>query len=102
MKLLIKNGHIIDAKTGIDGVFDLIAEDGKIVEISGDIDAEGCEIVDAEGNRAAGARGCHCHLRDPVSNTRRTLRAAPGAQREALLPSHACPIRIRSSIANQS
>lgn len=66
MKLLIKNGHIIDAKTGIDGVFDLIAEDGKIVEISGDIDAEGCEIVDAEGKYVLpGLVDAHCHLRDP-------------------------------------
>lgn len=66
MKLLIKKGHIIDVKAGIDGVFDLLAENGKIVEISGDIDAEGCEIIDAEGKYVLpGLVDAHCHLRDP-------------------------------------
>lgn len=66
MKLLIKNGHIIDAKTGLDGIYDLLSEDGKIVDISKDISADGCEIIDASGRYVLpGLVDAHCHLRDP-------------------------------------
>lgn len=66
MKLLIKNGHVIDAKTGLDGIFDLLAEDGRIIEISTDINADGCEIIDAAGKYVLpGLVDAHCHLRDP-------------------------------------
>ncbi len=33
MKILIKNGHIIDPSQGIDGIGDILIEDGKIIEI---------------------------------------------------------------------
>lgn len=66
MKLLIKNGHIVDAKTGIDGIFDLLAVDGKIAAITKDINDEGCEVIDAKGKYVLpGLIDAHCHLRDP-------------------------------------
>ncbi len=66
MKLLIKNGHIIDVKTEMDGIFDLLVMDGIISEISKDIVAEGCEIIDADGRYVLpGLVDAHCHLRDP-------------------------------------
>jgi len=66
MKLLIKNGHIVDAKSRIDGVFDLLAVDGKIAEISKGIDDDGCEVINAKGKYVLpGLVDAHCHLRDP-------------------------------------
>lgn len=66
MKLLIKKGHIVDAKSGINGVFDLLAVDGRIAEISKNIDDDGCEIIDAKGKYVLpGLVDAHCHLRDP-------------------------------------
>lgn len=66
MKLLIKKGHLVDAKSGIDGVFDLLAVDGRIAEISKDIDENGCEVIDARGKYVLpGLVDAHCHLRDP-------------------------------------
>lgn len=66
MKLLIKNGHIVDAKTGLNGVHDLLVTDGHIVEIAGNIDEDGCEIIDAKGKYVLpGLVDAHCHLRDP-------------------------------------
>ncbi len=66
MKLLIKNGHIIDAKTGLDGIYDLLAEEGRIIEISKDIQADACETIDASGKYVLpGLVDAHCHLRDP-------------------------------------
>ena len=66
MKLLIRNGHIVDAKSGTDGVFDLLASDGKIAEISKNISDDGCEVIDAKGKYVLpGLVDAHCHLRDP-------------------------------------
>ncbi len=48
--LLIKNGHVIDAKNGIDQVMDVAIEDGKIFEVAENIDvARAFRVVDAEG-----------------------------------------------------
>jgi dihydroorotase len=66
MKLLIKNGHVIDAKSGLDAVLDLLAVDGKITEIAKGIEEDGCEIIDAKGLYVIpGLVDAHCHLRDP-------------------------------------
>ena len=66
MKLLIRNGHIVDVKTGTDGVYDLLAVDGKIAEITKGLDEEGCEVIDAKGKHVLpGLVDAHCHLRDP-------------------------------------
>ena len=66
MKLLIKDGHIIDAKSNLDAVLDLLVVDGKITEIAEGIKADGCEIVDAKGKYVLpGLVDAHCHLRDP-------------------------------------
>ena len=47
--LLIKNGHLIDAKNGIDGQMDVAVKDGVIALVSANIDAEAETIVDASG-----------------------------------------------------
>jgi len=66
MKLLIKNGHIIDAKTGLDKVSDILIEDGTVAQIENEIDSTGCEIIEAKGMYVIpGLVDAHCHLRDP-------------------------------------
>ena len=66
MKLLIKNGHVIDAKSGLDKVTDILADEGLIAEIGEDIDPTGCEIIEADGMYVIpGLVDAHCHLRDP-------------------------------------
>lgn len=66
MKLLIKNGHVIDAKSGLDKVTDILIEENSIVEIANNIEAAGCEIIEATGMYVIpGLVDAHCHLRDP-------------------------------------
>jgi dihydroorotase len=66
MKLLIKGGRLIDPKAGIDGVYDLLIDEAKIIEISETIPDDGCEIIDATGKYVLpGLVDAHCHLRDP-------------------------------------
>jgi putative ATPase len=68
MKLLIKNGHVIDPQNGIDKVTDIYVQDGIISEIGDTSDLEGLDIavIDASGKVVApGLVDMHVHLREP-------------------------------------
>ncbi len=68
MRILIKNGHVIDPANGIDEVTDIFVENGIISEVGTDPDLEGIdmEIIDAEGMCVApGLVDMHVHLREP-------------------------------------
>ena len=48
--LLIKNGHVIDAKNGIDKISDIAIKDGKIAQVSASIAAsKASKVIDANG-----------------------------------------------------
>ena len=47
--LLIKNGRVMDPKSGLDQVCDVLVQDGKIVKIAPEIKEEGAEVLDATG-----------------------------------------------------
>ena len=66
MRILIKNGHVLDPKNSIDSVLDLYIEDGEIVQMEPQIDINGGDIeeIDASGLIVApGLVDMHCHLR---------------------------------------
>lgn len=48
--ILIKGGHVIDAKNNVDGIMDVAISDGKIAAVSTNIDPQSAvQVVDAEG-----------------------------------------------------
>ncbi len=48
--IVIKGGHVIDAKNGIDKEMDVAVKDGKVAEVATNIDAKrGRQVVDAKG-----------------------------------------------------
>ena len=68
MRILIKNGHVIDPANKRDGYFDVYIEDGKILEIEPELDYDGVdiEVIDATGKVVSpGLVDMHCHLREP-------------------------------------
>lgn len=68
MKILIKNGHVIDPANGIDEVTDIFIDNGVISEVGVDPDLDGVEmeIIDASGKIVApGLVDMHVHLREP-------------------------------------
>lgn len=67
MNMLIKNGRVIDPSQNMDGMFDVLVENGLIREIGTGIAApEGFELVDATGTYVVpGLIDMHVHLRDP-------------------------------------
>ncbi|WP_162011496.1 dihydroorotase [Streptococcus sp. S784/96/1] len=64
--LLIKNGRVIDPKTGLDRVTDVLVEGKKILSIADGIEAAGAEVIDATGLVVApGLIDIHVHFREP-------------------------------------
>ena len=76
MKLLIKNGHVIDPANGIDEVTDVYINNGEIAEIGKNDDLAGVEmqIIDADGKIVApGLVDMHVHLREPGQEYKETI-----------------------------
>ena len=64
--LVIKNGRVMDPKTGFDQVCDLLVDQGKIVEIGPSLSYEGAQVIDASGKVVApGLVDIHVHFREP-------------------------------------
>ena len=66
--LLIRNGHVLDPKTGLDGVYDILTDGDTILKIGKELEAPeaDCRVIDAEGLVAApGLVDVHVHFRDP-------------------------------------
>ena len=48
--MLLKGGHVIDPKNGIDEIMDVAIDEGKIHQVAKEIDAEGIfQVIDASG-----------------------------------------------------
>ena len=66
--LLIKNGYMIDPKSGWDGNYDILVENDTIVRIGKKLETPKgrCKVIDAEGLLVApGLVDVHAHFRDP-------------------------------------
>ena len=53
--LLIKNGRVMDPKTGFDQITDLLVAGKKIVKIGQDLQAEDAKVIDADWESEVGA-----------------------------------------------
>lgn len=66
MKLVIKNGIIVNPARKQNEKGDIVIENGKILSIGGTADTEGAEVYDANGLFVApGLIDMHVHLREP-------------------------------------
>lgn len=64
MKTVIKNATAVSPADGMNGVCDILIEDGKIAAVGNDLTAE--RVIDASGLTAVpGLVDMHVHLRDP-------------------------------------
>ncbi len=66
--MLIKNGYVIDPKSGLEGNYDILTEGDVIEKIAKEIEApkKGCRVIDAEGLLVApGLVDVHVHFREP-------------------------------------
>jgi len=75
MRLLLKNGRVIDPANGRDGAFDVLIEDGQITRVEPNLPAEGAEIFEvAKGWIVTpGLIDLHVHLREPGQEHKETV-----------------------------
>lgn len=80
MRILIKNGRIIDPSQDMDKKGDILVEKGKIAKVGGTITAAGATVIDAKGKIVApGLVDMHAHLREPGGEDRETVETGLGA-----------------------
>lgn len=66
MKVLIRQGRLVDPAGGIGGVMDILIENGKVAVIGSDLQAPNAQILDARGlTVCAGLVDLHAHLGEP-------------------------------------
>lgn len=79
MRLLIQGGHVIDPDTGRDGIYDVLAADGKVCKVQEQIAGEeggpeSLRVIDGRGLYVLpGLVDLHVHLRDPGFEYKETL-----------------------------
>ncbi|MBD3312809.1 amidohydrolase family protein [Candidatus Woesearchaeota archaeon] len=77
MKILIKNGHLVDPANSIDDKRDILIDDGKIVQVRRNIlyeDNDDIHLINASGNIVIpGLIDMHVHLREPGREDKETV-----------------------------
>lgn len=104
MRLLIEGGRVVDPSQDIDGLLEVLVEDGRIARVDEKIRrTKNTEIVDASGLVVApGLIDMHVHLREPGQEYKETVRtgtlaaAAGGFTAVACMPNTAPPNDNRS------
>ncbi len=93
MRILIKNGRLVDPANGVDEVKDLLIDNGVIAEVgtNPDFDGIGIKIIDAEGMVVApGLVDMHVHLREPGQEYKETIKTGTRAAVYGGVTSVAC------------
>ena len=87
MKLLIRQGRLVDPVGGIGGIMDVLVEDGKVAVIGSNINEPDARVIDARGlTVCAGLVDMHVHLREPGLNIKRPSRPARRPRPMGALP----------------
>lgn len=81
--ILIKKGRLIDPANGVDAVKDILVKDGKVAEISDNIEENADKVIDATGLVVMpGLIDLHVHFRDPGYENKETI--ATGSRAAAM------------------
>ncbi|MDP2924415.1 MAG: dihydroorotase [Candidatus Omnitrophota bacterium] len=74
MKVLIKNGHVVDPANKIDGIFDVLIDGAKIIKVAPAIKINAEQTIDATGKSVMpGIVDMHVHLREPGREDKETV-----------------------------
>ena len=74
MRILIRNGQVVDPSSKTEGRFDVLVEGNRIVRVAEQIDEAADRVLDAEGCYVMpGFIDLHVHLRDPGLEYKETL-----------------------------
>ncbi len=99
MKLLIRQGRLVDPVGGIGGVMDILVEDGKVAVIGSDLRDPAAREIDARGlTVSAGLVDMHVHLRDPGLTHKETIETGAAAAARGGFTSIACMPNTKPAI----
>ena len=74
MKILIKNGHLVDPKNKIDSIMDILIEDDRVKKVAQAITEKVDKTVDAKGKFVVpGLIDVHVHFRQPGDEYKETI-----------------------------
>ena len=74
MKVLFKNGTVIDYGTKTEDVLDILVDNEKIVKVEKNISDHADKVVDCSGLYIMpGMIDMHCHLREPGGEHKETI-----------------------------
>ena len=74
MRLVIKSGYVIDPSQSLEGIFDVLVENGVIKAVDINIDVEEAEVIHAQGKIVTpGLIDVHVHLREPGFEYKETI-----------------------------
>lgn len=91
MKLLIKQGRLVDPVGGIGGIMDILIENGKVSIIGSDLREPDAQVIDAQGLVvSAGLVDMHVHLREPGFEYKETIETGCAAAARGGVTSIAC------------
>jgi len=80
MKLLIKNGRVIDPANNLDGITDILVENSRISRVAKNIKIDADKIIDATNKVVIpGIVDMHVHLREPGREDKETVATATRA-----------------------
>ena len=105
-KILIKGGRVISPAQKFDDTCDVLIEKGKVTAIGKDLDAQGAEVVDADGKIVTpGLVDIHVHLRDPGLEYKEdiasgTLSAVTGGFTSIACMPNTKPVNDNQSVTN--
>lgn len=97
--LLIKNGFVVDPATERNGRYDILIDEGRILNVDTNIDSDcNCEIIDAGGMYVMpGFVDLHEHFREPGYTYKETVKtgslaAAKGGYTSVFVMPNTCPV----------
>jgi len=91
VRLLIKNGRVIDPDSQVDDTLDILIDRGKFAEIKPKIEGDGFKIIDASRLVVApGFIDMHVHLRQPGQEDKETIKTGSLAAAKGGFTSIAC------------
>lgn len=91
MKILIRNGRLVDPSQKIDAIGDLLVENDRISDIGSVEKRDGAEVIDATGLIVApGFIDMHVHLREPGREDEETIESGAKAAVHGGFTSVAC------------
>jgi dihydroorotase len=74
-KLMLKGGRVVDPASGVDGMFDVLLDEGVVQRIGRDLPADGGEVYEVPRGAvvAPGFIDIHVHLREPGQEHKETI-----------------------------